>query len=125
MSVYGLTTTFILGNYGSVSHLIVYSDSLYLDRTETINWGTLIPDTVENRTVYVENVGDKALTLNLTATNWVPSNATDYLSFTWTGDSVIDGYAKRPYILYLTVHANVTESSIGDFSFDIIVDGTW
>jgi len=124
MSVYGITTTFNLYNYGSVSQMIVYPNELSVDKITSINWGTLTPDSIQNTTIYIKNTGDKALTLTMTATNWNPSNASDYLSFAWDGDHELAPYAKNPYILYLTVYENVIESTLGNFNFDIIINGT-
>ena len=86
----------------------VFQDSTCTQVLSTLNWGTLKPGTSANRTVYVKNTGNTALTLNMTVTTWNPSVAASYITLTWNRQSfVLAGGNSVPALLVLSVSANV------------------
>jgi hypothetical protein len=96
----------------------VYSDNRFTNKITTIDWGTLDPGTTKIFSVYIRNEGSSALTLSMSASNWNPSTASNYLTLTWsyTGQTVnSNGYVQVTFTL--AVSESVT--GISSFSFDI------
>jgi hypothetical protein len=86
----------------------VFQDSACTQVLSTLDWGTLKPGTSANRTVYVKNTGNTALTLNMTVIAWNPSAAASYITLTWNRQSfVLAGGDSVPALLVLSVSANV------------------
>lgn len=50
----------------------------------SINWGVLSPGQSAQVVVYVRNEGNQPILLTVAPTNYSPTNASNYLSFTWT-----------------------------------------
>ena len=112
---------------GIISNLGVYSDIECTSPTNWIDWGTPAPDSIVERTVYLKNLGGFSITLNLTTSNWNPTNANNHMQITW--DREYYNLASQSAIectFTLTVFENVTSSDpkIGAFSSDIIITGT-
>jgi hypothetical protein len=101
----------------------VYSDNSFTNKITTIDWGTLDPGTTKSFSVYIRNEGSSALTLSMSASNWNPSTASNYLTLTWsyTGQTVnSNGYVQ--VIFTLAVSESIT--GISSFNFDINLVGT-
>ena len=100
----------------------VYWDDDSTSRVKEINWGFLTPGSQKSFTVYVCNEGNVALTLSISASDWNPSIASNYLALTWsyTGQTVKAG-ATIPVTLTLRVNESVT--GVSGFNFDITAVG--
>jgi hypothetical protein len=101
----------------------VYWDASATNRTTAINWGTLDPGSQKSFTVYIRNEGNSAMTLSLSASNWNPSTASNYMSLSWNynGQSVSAG-ATVQVTITLTVSGSIT--SVSNFSFDLVIIGS-
>jgi hypothetical protein len=101
----------------------VYWDDSLTSEVNAVDWGTIEPGNQKNVTVYVYNEGSTPITLNISADNWIPSTASQYISLSWnyTGQE-LSAAASMRLTLTLTVSADIT--GISDFSFDIIATGT-
>jgi uncharacterized membrane protein len=101
----------------------VYWDASFTNRTTAINWGILDPGTTKSFSIYIHNEGNYALTLSMSAANWNPSTASNYLTMNWNynGQTVNPNEYVR-VTLTLTVSASIT--GISNFSFDINLVGT-
>ena len=111
-------------NTGAIEALNVgvYQDSACTQALSTLNWGTLKPGTSANRTIYVKNTGNAALTLNMTVTTWNPSTAASYITLTWDRqDSILTPGNSVPALLVLSVSANV--NGFTDFNCTTIIAG--
>jgi hypothetical protein len=111
-------------NSGTIEALNVgvYQDSACTQALSTLNWGTLKPGTSANRTIYVKNTGNAALTLNMTVTSWNPSAASSYITLTWDRqDSILTQGNSVPALLVLSVSANV--NGFTDFNCTTIIAG--
>ena len=86
-------------NTGAIEALnvSVYQDSACTQSLTALNWGTLRPGTSANRTIYVKNTGNAALTLNMTATAWNPPAASSYITLTWDRQSFATRTWKQGY----------------------------
>ena len=101
----------------------VYTDSACTQNCTSIDWGTLAPGASTTRTIYVKNTGTIPVTLSMTATSWVPSNANTYLTLTWNRESYVLA-AGSSVSATLTLTASSSAGSITTFSFNIIITGT-
>ena len=103
-------------------NLGVYQDSACTQLLSTVNWGTLRPGTSANKTIYVKNTGNAAITLNMTVTAWNPSTASTYITLTWDrqNSSLAPGNSV-PALLILAVSANV--NGFTDFNCTTIISG--
>jgi len=101
----------------------VYSDSGLTQNLTSIDWGTLAPGNSTTRTIYVKNTGTIPVTLSMTTTSWVPSNANTYLTVTWNrANYVLAAGSSVSAILTLTASANA--GNITTFSFNVVISGT-
>jgi len=100
----------------------VYWDAGLTNRVSSIEWGVLEPGSSKNVTVYVRNEGNSVFDLTMYASNWNPSNASDYMTLIWDygGQSINVGEAAQ-VTLTLSVSANI--EGITTFSFDIVIVG--
>jgi hypothetical protein len=116
-----LTNTTI-SNSGSVGAVGVgvYWDQACTNSVTSIDWGVVEPGTNVDKTVYIKNEDNSAVTLSLTTSNWNPPNASNYMTLSWSyeGQSVSAADVIQ-VVLTLSVSANI--SGITSFSFDITV----
>ena len=86
-----------------------------------IDWGIIQPGSIVNVTVFVKNEGNRAISLNITAEDWSPVEATSYMTFSsnYVGQT-IDVREILQVTLSLTTSLNIED--ITSFSFDISVD---
>ena len=100
----------------------VYQDSACTQALSALNWGTLKPGTSANRTIYVKNTGNAAVTLNMTVTTWNPSAAASYITLTWDRQSfVLTQGNSVPALLVLSISSNV--NGFTDFNCTTIIAG--
>jgi hypothetical protein len=114
----------IVSHNGTIETLNVgvFQDSACTQALSTLNWGTLKPGASANRTIYVKNTGNTALTLNMTVTTWNPSAAPSYITLTWNRQSfVLTQGNSVPALLVLSVSANV--NGFTDFNCTTIIAG--
>jgi len=101
----------------------VYNNSACTTPLTLIQWGTLEPGSSQNKTIYVKNIGNYALTLSLNTSNWSPDGAKNYIGLTWNYvGQVLSQDQSIQLVLTLTVYANIT--GVPSFTFDIIIMGT-
>jgi hypothetical protein len=60
-----------------------YWDPNRENRTETIDWGTLWPGLTRNATLYIRSVSNVKTTLNLSTSDSVPAEVSEYLNLSW------------------------------------------
>jgi len=111
-----------ISNAGAVKAIGVgvYWNSDGTNEVTSINWGTLEPGSSTNRTCYIQNEGNSASILSMNATNWNPTNASDYISLTWDyGGQLVNPDEIIPVVLTLAISDSVT--GITGFSFDITI----
>jgi len=110
----GTITTVNVGAYQDVGCTQVLS---------TIDWGSVVPGSSSNRTIYVKNTGNAQISLNMTVNTWSPSNAANYMNLTWNRESTVLNVGNSvATLLVLSVSASVT--GITSFSFNATITGT-
>jgi len=96
----------------------VYWEETLASRVKAIDWGSLEPGAQKSFTVYIRNEGNVPVTLRISASNWSPPAASDYLTLTWrSNDETINAATTIPVTLTLSVSESIT--GISGFSFDI------
>jgi len=101
----------------------VYSDAGCTQTITSLDWGTLAPGASTTRTIYVKNTGTVPVTLSMTTTSWVPSNANTYLTVTWNRENT-NLAAGTTVAATLTLTASASAGSITTFSFNNVITGT-
>lgn len=101
----------------------IFQDSGCTQQLVSVDWGTLDNGTSAVHTVYVKNDGTSNMTLSLSNSTWVPSDAPDYLTLTWNRETyVLERGTSVDANLTLSVSPSFTNGT--DFSVDIIITGT-
>lgn len=86
-------------------------------------WGNIEVGSSISQSIYIRNVGDDGVILSLSAENWIPVDAANYLQLTWDYDgSTIASGEVREVVLSLSAASSV--SGIDSFSFDIVITGS-
>lgn len=119
-----INQTVSIGSQGTIEtppEIGVYWDINCSSPVVSVDWGTVEPGSMENHTIYLENKGNDAVSLRLFASNWSPSNASNYmtLSCDFAGQTVD---AQEVVQILLTLSTSSGIEGIVDFSFDIIID---
>jgi len=120
-----LVATRTISNTGNLKAIGVgvYLDSSCTNPVSSIDWEVLDPGAKVNRTIYVRNEGNVAVTLSMTTGNWNPSSASSYITLTWNREGyVLSTESVVKAVLTLSVSSSI--SAITSFSFDIIISGT-
>jgi len=99
----------------------VYWDSSGSSNVSSVDWGTIEPGSTKNHTIYLKNEGNDAVSLFIFASNWKPSNASNYMNFSCDyGSQTVDPQEVVQITLTLSTFSSI--EGIADFSFDIIID---
>ncbi|MDH7606668.1 MAG: hypothetical protein QHH12_02715 [Candidatus Bathyarchaeota archaeon] len=113
-------------NYGSVKavRIGVYSNSACTNNLTSINWGLLEAGAEASREIWIKNIGNTKITLNMTTENWDPNSASDYMELSWNMEGqVLDVNQSIKAVLTLFVSADIKETGITEFSFTIVIKG--
>lgn len=98
----------------------IYWNNACTNITNSLNWGFIDPNSNNNLTIYVRNEVNSAVSLRLNATNWIPSNASNYLSLNWNySGQILKPNEAIPIKLTLTVSPTI--SDITDFSLETVI----
>lgn len=102
------------------SSLGVYWDGSCTQKVSSIQWGVLSPGGRKLFSLYIRNEGNMTVSLILNASNWVPVDASRYLSFSWRSNNRTAEVGKTARAnLTLLVSKNIR--GITDFAFDVAV----
>lgn len=111
-----------VSNSGSIKAIgvDVYWDQACTNPVSSVNWGIVNPGGNRNITVYIKNTGNSPVTLSMTASNWNPTEATNYMALTWNyAGQTLNANDVTQVMFTLTVSASIT--GITNFSFDITI----
>jgi len=120
-----LQTSRTVSNAGTVKAIGVgvFWNNECTDPLSSIDWGILEPGSSKNVTCYIRNEGNSVSTLSMYASNWSPSNASDYLTLSWDyGGQSINPDDVVQVTFTLSVDASI--DGITSFSFDITIVGS-
>ena len=102
----------------------VYWDSQATRSVNTLDWGFLAAGSQKSYTVYVKNEGALPLTLSISASNWDPQTASNFLALDWNyNGQTVTGGKTLPVVITLAVSDSV--NGVDTFNFDVIAVGTY
>jgi hypothetical protein len=100
----------------------LYQDSGFTKPVQAIEWGELIPSGSANSTLYVRNIGGVPLEIRLNAYNWLPVNASDFITISWDREGLVlqpDQFT----VAKLTMRVGSDITIITKFRVDLSIDG--
>lgn len=101
----------------------VYSDPACSQSLSFINWGVMTPGSSENQVAYVKNLGNLALSLSCSSSDWYPSAAQDYIAVPWDGEGKLISPGQVLTVTFtLIISPSVT--GITSFSFNYTISGS-
>jgi len=101
----------------------VFWDSQCSNATSSISFGTLEAGSNKDFTLYLRNEGNTPVTLTMTAENWNPIQATNYMSLSWNREGLqISPNQVISCVITLSVSSNI--QNIDSFNLGIIISGT-
>jgi hypothetical protein len=87
-----------------------------------MSWGFLDPGETKNFTAYVKNESNVPISLRMYTENWLPENASDFISFSWNYDgSSMPVDSVIQVVFFLEISSEI--SGISAFSFDVVITG--
>ncbi|MEM2111555.1 MAG: hypothetical protein QXX08_06725 [Candidatus Bathyarchaeia archaeon] len=123
--VSSLLTNKTVANQGTITAIGVgvYWNSNGTNAVTSFNWGMIDPGGNKSITCYIKNEGTRMVTLTMYTSNWSPTNATQYMTFSWNleGQTLNPGQIKQA-IFTLQVSASI--QGITNFSFDVTIVGS-
>ena len=124
--VYGLlTSSRNISSSGTVKaiNVEVYWDQGCSQIVENVDWGYAEPGDNVSRTIYIKNSGNVPLTLGLSYSDWVPTEAGDFITLEWDQEgTTINAGDIQQAALTLTISDVIT--GVTDFSFNIVIEGS-
>jgi uncharacterized protein YpuA (DUF1002 family) len=112
-------------NTGAITTVNVgaFSDSGCTQTLSTVDWGSIVPGSSANKTIYIKNTGTTMVSLNMTVNAWSPANASSSMTLTWNREGTVLNVGNNvATLLVLTVSGSV--SGITNFSFNATITGT-
>lgn len=113
-------------SYGSVKavNVCVYWDEACTESVTLIDWGFVEPGATYTREVWVKNIGNTRIELNMTVENWSPAIASNHITLSWDREEhILNATEPVKAILSLSVSTTITETDVVEFSFDTIITG--
>lgn len=99
-----------------------YTDSDCTINCTSIDWSTVAPGSLTNRTIYIKNFGTVPVTLSLANSIFNPSEAGLYMILTWDKEgATLAANSSTAAILTLNVSSSIT--GITAFSLNTVITG--
>jgi hypothetical protein len=113
-------------NTGQVSMVKAFWDSGATQEITAIDWGNLLPDSTQNKTIWLKNFGAAPVNVTLGVSNWVPSQAANYFVVSWDREhqTISAGFTLQCTVM-LAVFANITSSPVSSFAYDMLIYEGW
>lgn len=103
-------------------NLGIYTNNACTNLLNSISWGSVNAGTNTTQTIYLKNLGNTPITLNLSATAWQPTNASSYLSISWDKQAaILNAGQSTQATITLTISTSV--EGITDFNTELIISG--
>jgi hypothetical protein len=98
----------------------VYWDQALTENVASIDWGIFEPGQNKTVRVYIKSVANVPSTLNMSTSNWLPSNASLYITLSWSYNGIVLN-PNDVIPVDLTLAASPSITGIKNFSFDITI----
>jgi len=121
-------SNFSVPSFGTIKTMgvEVYWDSNLSNKTERIDWGTSLPGSTKNVTLYIQSASNVEVTLKLNIDNWHPDDLSDYLSIFWdyNGESLAPDEITQVSLSLSTSSSTslvryLIDHNVQNFNFDI------
>lgn len=122
------TSNFTLPSLGTVKTIgvEVYGDQNLENKTETINWDEVWVGSSKNVTVYIRSISNYQIILNLNATDWNPTDVSDYMNLSWDyNGTLLNPGETIPVMLTLSIPSSYSfvnyliDNDVQNFNVDI------
>lgn len=122
------TSNFTLPSLGTVKTIgvEVYWDQNLENKTETINWDEVWVGSSKNVTVYIRSISNYQIILNLNATDWNPTDVSDYMNLSWDyNGTLLNPGETIPVMLTLSIPSSYSfvnyliDNDVQNFNVDI------
>lgn len=122
------TSNFTLPSLGTVKTIgvEVYWDQNLENKTETINWDEVWVGSSKNVTVYIRSISNNQIILNLNATDWNPTEVSDYMNMSWDyNGTLLNPGETIPVMLTLSIPSSYSfvnyliDNDVQNFNVDI------
>ena len=122
------TSNFTLPSLGTVKTIgvEVYWDQNLENKTETINWDEVWVGSSKNVTVYIRSISNSQIILNLNATDWNPTDVSDYMNLSWDyNGTLLNPGETIPVTLTLSIPSSYSfvnyliDNDVQNFNVDI------
>ena len=122
------TSNFTLPSLGTVKTIgvEVYWDQNLENKTETINWDEVWVGSSKNVTVYIRSISNSQIILNLNATDWNPTDVSDYMNLSWDyNGTLLNPGETIPVMLTLSIPSSYSfvnyliDNDVQNFNVDI------
>ena len=125
VGTYALYQHYSIQSTGTISFspkIVVYLDSECTNNASFLDWGPMLPGSTNNITSYMRNEGGPPITLSMNASNWAPSEISDYVNLSWD----YNGEQLNPsdiaeVVFTLNLSESIGHTDIETFIFDIII----
>jgi len=98
------------------------------DGAQYIDWGTIYPGTMSNRSCYLRSISNVDVKLNLNTSNWNPADISAYMNLTWNYTDTPISPSETIYVTFTLQTASdisfinyLMTNDVKEFSFDIII----
>ena len=122
------TSNFTLPSLGTVKTIgvEVYWDQNLENKTETINWDEVWVGSSKNVTVYIRSISNYQIILNLNATDWNPTDVSDYMNLSWDyNGTLLNPGETIPVMLTLSIPSSYSfvnyliDNDVQNFNVDV------
>lgn len=123
LSFGAISRSTVIGSRGTVNLPVgvgFYWDSDCTNPVSFVDWGSVDPGSTVDVTIFARNEGKQAISLNITAENWNPTETTNYMIFSsnYMGQTI---NLQETLQLTLSLTTSLNIERITSFSFDIAV----
>jgi hypothetical protein len=102
----------------------VYTNSVCNNPLSQVDFGLLDAGSQKDFTFYLRNEGNTDIALSMTAKNWNPTEAANYMSLTWNREGqLMEPDQVMSCVLTLTVSPNIQDISSYDLTITITATG--
>lgn len=107
----------------NVTGFSIYSDPAATVELPSVDWGNLNPGEVAALTFYAKNTGTTNITLNMNSTAWQPTNAEQFISYSWDyNGQVLVSKQVLSITLYCSVSDDIVNSQPLIETFDSVIN---
>ena len=104
-------------------NLEAYWDEECINPVMMVDWGLIGEGETVNQTLYLKNIGSTRCVISMYGNNWIPTNADEYFTLTWTG---VNATLLVNEVEEFTISLHFSDGNVDfiNFSFDLVFEAT-